>query len=90
MNKVGAPRRNQNRKNKTKEKGRIPLSLSISDKTEVSEGVYVDLRARFEEYLLAQGELPTEERIREVARTWAYEAWWVRLKQAEDEQAEFL
>lgn len=86
--KVGAPRNNQNRSGKgVKEKKRIQVNMSVSDRCAISDGVLVDLRARFEEYLLAQGLDPSEEAIKSLARQWAYEAWWFRLKRAEDEQS---
>jgi hypothetical protein len=86
----GAPRDNQNKKGHTKEKKRIPVNMSISDHAEISDGVYTDLRGRFEEYLLNQGIQPTEDAIKSLARQWAYEAWWFRLKKAEDDQAMIL
>ena len=89
--KVGAPRNNQNRLGKgVKEKKRIQVNMSVSDHCEVSNGVVVDLRARFEDYLLSQGVIPTEEAIKSLARQWAYESWWFRLKRAEDEQTIIL
>jgi hypothetical protein len=89
--KVGAPRNNQNRKGKgIKEKKRIQVNMSISDRIEVSDGVYTDLRHRFEEYLLNQGIDPTEDEIKAVARQWAYEAWWHHLRKAEDDHAIIL
>lgn len=91
LKKVGAPRNNQNRLGKgLKEKKRIQINMSISDRSEISTGVIVDLRARFEDYLLAQGVTPSEEAIKTLARQWAYESWWFRLKHAEDEQAIIL
>ena len=85
---VGAPRNNQNRKGRgIKDKKRIPVNMSISDHSEISQGVYANLRGRFEDYLLNDGIPPTEEHIQELARQWAYEAWWQHLQQAEDAQA---
>jgi hypothetical protein len=85
---AGAPRNNQNRKGKgTKAKKRIAVNMGISDRSEISSGVYVDLRKRFEDYLLDQGVQPTEDLIKKVARDWAYESWWQHLSRAEDEQA---
>lgn len=87
----GARRGNTNRQGKgLKEKKRIQISMSISDRVEISEGVYIDLRERFENYLLDQGIEPNEASIKQVARQWAYETWWYRLKRAEDEQATIL
>lgn len=88
---VGAPRNNTNRKGKgRKEKKRIQVNMSISDRVDIGDGVYADLRARFEDYFYDQGLIPTEDLIKEQARTWAYEAWWFRLKRAEDNQAQIL
>ncbi len=84
----GAPRDNHNRTGKgLKPRGRIAVTMSVSDQTEISAGIHVDLRRRFEDYLLAQGIMPTEQAIRDLARQWAYEMWWGRLTRAEDEQA---
>ncbi len=89
--KSGPPRGNTNRLGKgIKEKKAIKFSMSISDHVQISDGVYDDLRARFEDYLLDQGIQPTEELIKQVARDWAYETWWMRLKRTEDEQAMVL
>lgn len=88
---VGAPRGNKNRTGKgTKQKKRIQVTMSISDRVEMSDGIYADLRGRFEEYFLDQGTQPTEDEIKSLARQWAYETWWHRLKKAEDDQAMIL
>lgn len=85
---AGASRNNTNRAGKgVKEKKRIQISMSISDHVEVSDGVFADLRERFERYFSDQGIQPTEGLIKQVARDWAYEVWWHRLSRAEDEQA---
>lgn len=89
--KAGAPRNNTNRLGKaTKQKKRIQVNMSISDHSEMSDGVFADLRERFEGYLLCQGIQPTEEEIKAVARQWAYAAWWQNLSRAEDERVMIL
>jgi len=84
---AGAPAGNKNRQGKTKDRKRIQVSMGISDHVKINDTLYADLRKRFEEYLLAQGIPPDEDEIKSVARRWAYEAWWLHLKRAEDDQA---
>jgi hypothetical protein len=88
---AGAPLGNKNRAGKgTKKKKRVQISMSISDHSQISDGIYADLRGRFEHYLLDRGIPPTEEEIKSLARQWAYENWWHRLKTAEDDLAMIL
>lgn len=67
-----APQGNKNATGKRVDRGRIPVNMGISR----SNG----LLALFEEYLSRQGIEPTDEAIKELASSWAYQYWGERLK----------
>jgi len=69
---MAAPQGNKNAAGKRVSRNRIAVNMGISKNNGLLE--------LFEEYLSRQGIEPTDEAIKELASSWAYQYWGERLK----------